>query len=55
MSGAAALGGLLAVLEDAAAAPLRQHLDLNASSTVIAIASEGVTDPDAWHAVVNRA
>ncbi len=55
LSGAATLGGLFAVLDDPAAAPLRQHLNLGASSTVVVIASEGVTDPDAWRAAMGRA
>ena len=45
-SGSAALGGLLAVLADPALASVRGALRLDARSRVLAIVSEGVTDPD---------
>jgi diaminopropionate ammonia-lyase len=51
-SGAAALGGLLATLEDPAASELKQALGLDATSTVVVIVSEGVTDPSLWRRVV---
>jgi diaminopropionate ammonia-lyase len=45
-SGAAALGGLLAVCLDATLLETRAKLDLSESSRVLVIVSEGVTDPD---------
>lgn len=53
-SGAAALGGLLATLADPDAEPLRAALRLSASSTVIVIVSEGMTDPVLWREVVGH-
>jgi diaminopropionate ammonia-lyase len=51
-SGAAALGGLLAALEDPDAAPARDALGLGPTSTIVVIVSEGVTDPEIWRRVV---
>ena len=51
-SGAAALGGLLATVEDPAAANVKAALALDARSTVVVIVSEGVTDPSLWRRVV---
>ena len=51
-SGAAALGGLLATLEDVAASGVKEALALSVSSSVVVIVSEGVTDPSSWHRVV---
>ncbi|MGH9385057.1 MAG: diaminopropionate ammonia-lyase [Vicinamibacterales bacterium] len=53
-SGAAALGGLLAVLDDPALAAARQHLQLSTKSRVLVIVSEGVTDPDVWAAAMGQ-
>ena len=53
-SGAAALGGLLATLEDPAAQQLRAALRLGPASTVLLIVSEGMTDPDLWRRVVGE-
>jgi diaminopropionate ammonia-lyase len=53
-SGAAALGGLLATLEDVAASDLKDALTLGATSSVVVIVSEGVTDPSLWHRVVGH-
>jgi diaminopropionate ammonia-lyase len=47
-SGAAALGGLLAVLNDPALVSARQQLRLNDRTRALVIVSEGVTDPDVW-------
>jgi diaminopropionate ammonia-lyase len=52
-SGAAALGGLLAILDDPAARGLKDVLALDASSTVVVIVSEGITDPALWHRVMD--
>jgi threonine dehydratase len=51
-SGAAALGGLMALCQDAALADARVRLGLGAESRVLVIVSEGVTDPSVWDAVV---
>jgi diaminopropionate ammonia-lyase len=53
-SGAAALGGLLATLEDPAAFDVTQALALDHTSSVVVIVSEGVTDPALWRRVVGR-
>jgi diaminopropionate ammonia-lyase len=54
-SGAAALGGLLAALEDPAAEDVRAALGLGPTSTVLLIVSEGMTDPPLWRQVVGDA
>lgn len=51
-SGGAALGGLLAVCGDESMRDIRQQLQLGSSSRVLAIVSEGVTDPAHWAGVV---
>ena len=51
-SGAAALGGVLALCRDETMDRARQQLSLDASSRVLVIVSEGVTDPDLWRSVV---
>jgi diaminopropionate ammonia-lyase len=50
-SGAAALGGLLALCREESMSGARKQLGLNGSSRPLAIISEGVTDPDLWAAV----
>ena len=50
-SGSAALGGLLALCKDESIQHLRRDLGIGASSRVLAIVSEGVTDPDLWASV----
>jgi len=45
-SGACGLGVLLALLEDPALAPVRVASGLGASTSVLAVITEGVTDPD---------
>jgi diaminopropionate ammonia-lyase len=52
-SGAAALGGLIALCRDETMRRTRQQLALDGSSRVLVIVSEGVTDPDLWRAVVS--
>jgi diaminopropionate ammonia-lyase len=47
-SGAAALGGLLALTRDDSLADARARLGLASKSRVLVIVSEGVTDPAAW-------
>lgn len=47
-SGAAALGGLLAVMRDPALQGVRDHLALGPATRVLVIVSEGVTDPGLW-------
>jgi diaminopropionate ammonia-lyase len=51
-SGAAALGGLLALCRDVSLAEARSRLGLSSSSRVLAIVSEGVTDPDVWRMAI---
>jgi diaminopropionate ammonia-lyase family len=51
-SGAAALGGLLAVLGDDALGAARDALGLGPGSSAVVIVSEGVTEPDLWRRVV---
>jgi diaminopropionate ammonia-lyase len=53
-SGAAALGGLLALCRDESMRGVRRQLGLDQSARVLAIVSEGVTDPAHWSAVVDR-
>ena len=51
-SGAAALGGLLALMRDTTLADARARLGLSAESRALVIVSEGVTDPATWHAAM---
>jgi diaminopropionate ammonia-lyase len=51
-SGAAALAGLLAALEDRSARDLKAYLDLGPWSTVVVIVSEGMTDPPLWRRIM---
>ncbi len=51
-SGAATLGGLLAILHDPALAPVRTHLALGRTSRALIFVTEGVTDPDAFARVL---
>lgn len=51
-SGSAALGGLLALCQDPSMAPAREALGLGASARVLAIVSEGATDPALWSSAV---
>jgi diaminopropionate ammonia-lyase len=53
-SGAAALGGLLAVLTDSAVAGVRSRISLTPASTVVVLATEGVTDPAVFATVMAR-
>lgn len=53
-SGAAALGGLAAVLEDPSLEPVRQRFGLGPSSRVLVLVTEGATDPALWASVVAR-
>jgi diaminopropionate ammonia-lyase len=51
-SGAAALGGLLALCRDVSLGEARARLGLSSSSRVLAIVSEGVTDPEVWRTAI---
>lgn len=53
-SGAAALGGLIAIVDDPTLASLRQHLRLTELTRALVIVSEGVTDPDVWATAMGR-
>jgi diaminopropionate ammonia-lyase len=52
-SGAAGLGGLLALLSEPALGPARQHLRLGPASRVLVINTEGATDPVGYAKAVN--
>jgi len=52
-SGAAALGGLLAVCRDREMTRVRAALGLGPDARVLVLVSEGVTDPDLWNAVMS--
>jgi diaminopropionate ammonia-lyase len=51
-SGSAALGGLLALCGEPGLAQARNQLGLDRTARVLAIVSEGVTDPALWRSVV---
>lgn len=51
-SGAAALGGLLALSRDPSMRDARHALGLDAEANVLVIVSEGVTDAELWRSVV---
>lgn len=51
-SGAAALGGLLALCQDPSLRDARSQLGLTGTSRVLVIVSEGITDPTLWQARV---
>ncbi|HUY45393.1 MAG TPA: diaminopropionate ammonia-lyase [Streptosporangiaceae bacterium] len=53
-TGAAALGGLLAVTGDTAGAPVRKALRLGPETSVLLLCTEGATDPQAWEQIVGR-
>lgn len=53
-SGAAALGGLLAMLRDPGAGRSRSHLQLGSGSRVLVLATEGPTDPSLHEEIVAR-
>jgi diaminopropionate ammonia-lyase len=53
-SGAAALGGLLALMRDPALAEAHEALSLGQGARVLAIVTEGVTDPELFAAAVGR-
>jgi diaminopropionate ammonia-lyase len=53
-SGAAALGGLLAIFRDPALSGLREELELGRGSRVLAFVTEAATDPELFAAVVGR-
>ncbi len=53
-SGAASVGGLLALHGHGALAPVRHHLGLDATTRVLVWSTEGATDPDHWAEVVGR-
>jgi diaminopropionate ammonia-lyase len=53
-SGAAALGGVLAVVRDPALSAVRDHLRLDAATTIVVLVTEGVTEPLLYQDVVAR-
>jgi diaminopropionate ammonia-lyase family len=54
-SGAAALGGLLAMMREPSMRDARADLGLNSRSRAMVIVSEGVTDPAHWSSIVGAA
>ncbi len=50
-SGAAALGGVLAVCRDPGMAGVRERLGLGPDTRLLVLVSEGVTDPSLWHTI----
>lgn len=50
-AGAAALGGMLAALQQPALAELRARLGLGPGARVLVLVTEGMTDPDLWRRV----
>jgi diaminopropionate ammonia-lyase len=52
-SGAAALGGLLAVCREQSMQDVRRRLGIGSKSKILVIVSEGVTDQELWSAVMN--
>ena len=53
-SGAAALGGLMALCRDGSMIEARRQLGLDGSAKVLVLVSEGVTDPALWTRVMAR-
>ena len=53
-SGAAALGGLMAALQDPPLAVLRDHLRLDRNARVLVLVTEGVTDPELYRMALLR-
>ena len=51
-SGAVGMGLLASIMEDAACAELRQALELDTSSQVLLISTEGDTDPERYRSIV---
>src|SRR5690606_33372681 len=54
-TGAAGVAGLLALCRDPQYAPLRARLGLGAQSRVLVIATEGITDPEAYSTILAAA
>lgn len=54
-TGAAALGGLMALLSTDSTAALRRSCGLDADASVLIICTEGATDPDAYRVIVGDA
>jgi diaminopropionate ammonia-lyase len=53
-TGAAALAGLTALCSMTATQDARTALGVNASSSVLVLATEGATDPESWERIVGR-
>jgi diaminopropionate ammonia-lyase len=51
-SGAASVAGLMALMEDPAYRPVREHIELGPASRVLVWSTEGATDPAAWQQIV---
>ncbi|MCK4750885.1 MAG: hypothetical protein KAT15_27695, partial [Bacteroidales bacterium] len=53
-SGAAGLGGLLALTNDESLKEVREKIGLNEKSRVLVFNTEGVTDPDIFDELISR-
>jgi diaminopropionate ammonia-lyase len=53
-SGAAGLGGLLALCQDDSLAELKEKIGLNEKSRVLVFNTEGVTNPDSFEELISR-
>ncbi|MDQ4045069.1 MAG: diaminopropionate ammonia-lyase [Chloroflexota bacterium] len=53
-TGAASLGGLLAIVNASDATNLRSRLHLDKRASVLILATEGATDPEAWEKITRR-
>ncbi|MBT3561210.1 MAG: diaminopropionate ammonia-lyase, partial [Flavobacteriaceae bacterium] len=53
-SGAAALGGLIKVLDFEQPNDLKKHLNLNQDSKILLFNTEGDTDPDSFKKIVSE-
>jgi len=53
-SGAASMAGLLAIMNDPAYQPVRDHIGLGSDSRLLLWSTEGATDPAGWERVIGR-
>jgi threonine dehydratase len=52
-SGAAGVGGLLALLEEPGLAPAKDFLGIGAGASVLVLNTEGATDPEGYAGIVD--
>ena len=53
-SGAAGLGGLLALLQDESLAEVKEKIGINEKSRILVFNTEGVTDPENFEELISR-